>query len=176
MLAKFFGSWILKDCIKVQEKKTKVVVLRSCPRQNVNLGTSRCSRATTAKKKYLLIFCRSRCRRRRRCLSSLRIWPIQYGSLQGERRNSGRLPVQRLHLSSPAKTSVSPRSSPLGTKRPQRRRARRNGCFRRLHLSETLLPLNIFWSCQILAATFTGFFEKLFRDATCSRHNVGVIS
>jgi len=36
-----------------------------------------------------------------------------------------------------AKTSVSPRSSPLGTfraKRPQRRRARTNGCFRRLSL------------------------------------------
>ena len=39
----------------------------------------------------------------------------------------------------PAKPSVSPRSSPLGTfraflraKRPQQRRARRNGCFRRL--------------------------------------------
>ena len=38
----------------------------------------------------------------------------------------------------PAKTSVSPRSLPLGTlraeeaKRPRRRRARRNGCFCRL--------------------------------------------
>ena len=35
-----------------------------------------------------------------------------------------------------SKTSVSPHSSPLGTfraERPQRRRARRNGCFRRLH-------------------------------------------
>ena len=48
---------------------------------------------------YLLLFCRSRCRRRRRCLSSLRIWPIQYGSLRGVGRNSGQLPVQRLHLS-----------------------------------------------------------------------------
>ena len=35
----------------------------------------------------------------------------------------------------PATKSISPRSSPMGTfrtKRPQRRRARRNGCFRRL--------------------------------------------
>ena len=30
---------ILKDCIKVQEKKKKVVVLCSRPRQHVNLGT-----------------------------------------------------------------------------------------------------------------------------------------
>ena len=30
---------MLKDCIKVQKKKKKVVVLCSRPRQNVNLGT-----------------------------------------------------------------------------------------------------------------------------------------
>ena len=29
---------ILKDCIKVQEKKKKVIVLCSCPPQNVKLG------------------------------------------------------------------------------------------------------------------------------------------
>ena len=34
----FFWSWILKDCIKVQEKKKKVVVSCSCPREKVNLG------------------------------------------------------------------------------------------------------------------------------------------
>ena len=39
MLAIFFWSWILKDCIKVQEKKKKVVVLCTRPRQNVKLGT-----------------------------------------------------------------------------------------------------------------------------------------
>ena len=39
MLAKFFWSWILKDCIKVQEEKKKVVVLCSRPRHNVKLGT-----------------------------------------------------------------------------------------------------------------------------------------
>ena len=34
---KFFCSWILKDCIKVQEKKKKVIVLRSRTPQNVKL-------------------------------------------------------------------------------------------------------------------------------------------
>ena len=38
-VGKFFWSWILKDCIKGQEKKKKVVVLCSCPRQKVKLGT-----------------------------------------------------------------------------------------------------------------------------------------
>ena len=32
-------SWILKDCIKVQEKKKKVVVLCSCPPQKMKLGS-----------------------------------------------------------------------------------------------------------------------------------------
>ena len=36
----YFLEWsILKDCIKVQEKYKKVVVLCSRPRQNVKLGT-----------------------------------------------------------------------------------------------------------------------------------------
>ena len=39
MLAKFFWSWILKDCIKIQEEKKKVIVLCSRPRHNVKLGT-----------------------------------------------------------------------------------------------------------------------------------------
>ena len=34
----FFWSWILKDCIELEEKKKKVVVLRSRPPQNVKLG------------------------------------------------------------------------------------------------------------------------------------------
>ena len=34
---KFVCSWILKDCIKVQEKKKKVIVLRSRTPQNVKL-------------------------------------------------------------------------------------------------------------------------------------------
>ena len=36
---KFSWSWILKDCIKVQEKNKKVVVSCSRPQQNVKLGT-----------------------------------------------------------------------------------------------------------------------------------------
>ena len=36
---KRFWSWILKDCIKVQEKKKKVVFFWSCPRKNVKLGS-----------------------------------------------------------------------------------------------------------------------------------------
>ena len=73
---------MLKDCIEVQEKKKKIVVLCSRPPQNVKLGTvlSCRSRATTAKKctkkpdahaKLLFCFfkpfevCRSRWRRRR---------------------------------------------------------------------------------------------------------------
>ena len=81
---------MLKDRIKVQEKKSKVVVLCSRPLQNVKLDRlSRRSRTTKAKKctkkrdarakllfcqsKTKLLFCpsRCRCRRRRRCLSSL---------------------------------------------------------------------------------------------------------
>ena len=38
-VGKVFWSWILKDCIKVQEKERKVVVLCYRPGQNVNLGT-----------------------------------------------------------------------------------------------------------------------------------------
>ena len=50
-VGKCFWSWILKDCIKVLKKKKNVVVFCSTrPRQNVKLGTSRSSRATTPKK------------------------------------------------------------------------------------------------------------------------------
>ena len=38
----FFWIWILKNCIKVQEKKRKVVVVCSRPRQNVKLGIFTC--------------------------------------------------------------------------------------------------------------------------------------
>ena len=38
ILAYFFWSRILKDCIEVQEKEKEVVVLCSRPPQNVNLG------------------------------------------------------------------------------------------------------------------------------------------
>ena len=38
-VGKFYWSWILKDCMKVQEKKKKVVVLSSRRQQNKKLGT-----------------------------------------------------------------------------------------------------------------------------------------
>ena len=38
-VGKFFWRWILKDSIKVQEKKKKLVVLCSRLRQNVKIGT-----------------------------------------------------------------------------------------------------------------------------------------
>ena len=38
-IGEVFWIWILKDCIKVQEKKKKVVVLCLRPPQNVKLGT-----------------------------------------------------------------------------------------------------------------------------------------
>ena len=79
-VGKFFWGRFLKDCIKLQEKQKK---LCSRPRQNVKLGTSRCSRATKAKKRTkkrgarakllfcqyinLFLFFRPRCRRRRLC-------------------------------------------------------------------------------------------------------------
>ena len=84
---KFFWSWILKDYTKVQEKKKKSRCLRSSPRQNVRLGTFTLQKWSDGKEMYvkawctckvvvfsnlnLLLFCCSRCRRRRRCLSSL---------------------------------------------------------------------------------------------------------
>ena len=51
MLAIFLEKIKKEDCIKVQKKKRKFVVLCSRPRQNVKSGTfSRCCRAATAKK------------------------------------------------------------------------------------------------------------------------------
>ena len=38
-VGKFLWSLILKDCIKIQETKKKIVVLCSRPRLNVKLGT-----------------------------------------------------------------------------------------------------------------------------------------
>ena len=67
MLANFFWSWVLTDCIKVQEKKKKIAVLCSCPRQNVLRVQSCCLGNIN-----LVLFCRSRWRRDRRCLSFLK--------------------------------------------------------------------------------------------------------
>ena len=104
MLAILFGvEFYWKDCIKDQEKKKKVVVLCSRPRQNVNLGTftlvvlQRQQRNVQKSVMHvqscyfailnLLRFCHSRCRRRRRCLSSLKRREI------GEWEVSGKLPT-----------------------------------------------------------------------------------
>ena len=54
-VGKLFWSWILKNCIKVQEKKKKVVVFCFRPRQNMKLGS--CSRATTAEKSVQKSWC-----------------------------------------------------------------------------------------------------------------------
>ena len=88
-VGKCFWSWILKECIKVQEKERKrEPKLLSCvpvlDRTWIQ-AFSCCSRATTAKKctkksvihvqsccfanQTYCFFCRSRCRPRRRCLS-----------------------------------------------------------------------------------------------------------
>ena len=50
-------SWILKDCIKVQEKKKKVVVLCSRPRQNVNLSTFTLQSCNNGKEMYQKAWC-----------------------------------------------------------------------------------------------------------------------
>ena len=83
-VGKCLWSWILRHCIKVQENKKKVVVLCSRPRQNVNLGTFTLYSCSDGKEMYKksvmhvqsccfanlnqLLFCRSCCCRRRRCL------------------------------------------------------------------------------------------------------------
>ena len=47
---RFFLEWILKACIKVQEKKKKVVGFVHVFNKTWNQALSRCSRAATAKK------------------------------------------------------------------------------------------------------------------------------
>ena len=86
-LSRLFHLVYFVKCIKVPEKKKKVVVLCSRPRQNVNLGTFTLYMRNSGKEMYktcvmhvesccfaninLSLFCRSRCRYRRRCWSSL---------------------------------------------------------------------------------------------------------
>ena len=83
-----FGSWILTDCIEVQEKKSKVVVLClptsstkreishflvvvvQWPQRNVQKSVAARAKLLICQSNLLLL-CRSRWRRRRRCLSSL---------------------------------------------------------------------------------------------------------
>ena len=84
-VGKIFWSWILKDCIKVQEKKKNVVPCFR-PRQKVKLGTHVVvvpRRQRNAQKSVmrvqscyfanitLFLFCRSSCHCRRCCLSSI---------------------------------------------------------------------------------------------------------
>ena len=72
-----FWSWILKDCIKGQGKKRKLLSCVPVLDKTWIQALWRCSRTTTAKnvqkkrdaRAKLLLFCRSRCRPRRRCLS-----------------------------------------------------------------------------------------------------------
>ena len=78
-VGKLLWSWILKDCFKVREKEEKTVVFCSRPRQNVKTCVTAKKCATGAMhvqscffaNQNLLVHCRSRCRRRRRCLSSI---------------------------------------------------------------------------------------------------------
>ena len=83
---KFFRSWLLKDCIEVQEKKenccllfmsstkreirTFHVVIVQRRQRNVQKRVMHVNCCCFANLN-LLLFCRSRSRRRRRCLSSL---------------------------------------------------------------------------------------------------------
>ena len=90
-VGKFLWSSIPKDCIEVKKKKTKLVLLCSRPLQNMKLGNFTSYSFSDCKEMYkkawctckviclinLLLFCHSRCRRRRYCLSSLLfLWRI----------------------------------------------------------------------------------------------------
>ena len=83
---KCFWSWILKDCIKIQEKKRKLLSCVPVLHKTWIQAFSRCSRATTAKKCTKKAWCTCKVvvllikpvaflpfsfRPRRRCLSSL---------------------------------------------------------------------------------------------------------
>ena len=97
-VGKCFRSWILKDCIKIREKKKKVVLLYFRPRQNANLGTftlqSRDGGKEMCKKSVmqvqsccfanlnLLLFCLSLCLRCR-CLR------LPIGFIPRKRRSKG---------------------------------------------------------------------------------------
>ena len=94
MLATFSGVE-LKDCIKDQKKKKRVVALCSGPPQNVKSRRRNVQNCVVhvqscffAKLKPIAFFCRSRCRRRRRCLSSL----LSYNA-----KISGAAAVSRVH-------------------------------------------------------------------------------
>ena len=95
MLANFFWSWILKDCINVEEKKRKVVVRLFPPstkreiRQFHVVVVQRRQRNVQKSVMHvqsccfaclnLLLFCRTRCHRRRGCVNSLISTPSHFG-------------------------------------------------------------------------------------------------
>ena len=68
-----FWSLILKDCKKVQDKKNKVLILCSRPRQNMKLCTFKLQscKVVVLLNMNLLLFCHSCRHYRRRCLSFL---------------------------------------------------------------------------------------------------------
>ena len=82
---KFFWSWLLKDCIEVQEKKNCCFLFMSSTKREIRtfhvVIVQRRQRNVQIRVMHvhcccfanlnLLLFCRSRSRRRRRCLSSL---------------------------------------------------------------------------------------------------------
>ena len=88
-VGELFWSWILKDCIKVQEKKKEscclgflssttrgimhfhVVVVKRRLRNVQKIKSVMHVQSCCFANINLLLLCRSRCRRRRRCLSSL---------------------------------------------------------------------------------------------------------
>ena len=90
-VGKFFWSWILKDSIKVQEMKKKsycLVYSFSTKREIMQFHVVVVQRRLRNVQKSvmhvqsccfaylnLFFFCRSRCRRRRRCLSSIMLNP-----------------------------------------------------------------------------------------------------
>ena len=57
MLAIFVWIWILKIFIKVQEKKTKVVVVCSRPPQNVKFGIFTSLSCSDGKEMYKIVWC-----------------------------------------------------------------------------------------------------------------------
>ena len=103
-VGKCFWSWILKDCIKVQEKKRKLLSSVPVLDKTWIQALSRCSRATTAKKctkkawsRAKLVFCWSNMLLflpfSLPSASSLLKLPIIYnGTSGGEGRSGGRFP------------------------------------------------------------------------------------
>ena len=98
---KFFRSWILKDCIKVQEKvkwnvkreiRTFHVVVVHWRQRNVHRSVMRVQSCCFANLN-LLLFCRPRYRRPHRCLSFLREC-LRWSHMTPSLKNSFRKPKE----------------------------------------------------------------------------------